>query len=29
VLQIVRWGSGELKTAEAVIDQINALLRSV
>jgi RHH-type proline utilization regulon transcriptional repressor/proline dehydrogenase/delta 1-pyrroline-5-carboxylate dehydrogenase len=25
VLQIVRWGSGELKTAEAVIDQINAL----
>ena len=24
VLQIVRWGSGELKTAEAVIDQINA-----
>ena len=25
VLQIVRWGSGELKTAEAVIDQINTL----
>ena len=25
VLQIVRWGSGELKDAETVIDQINAL----
>ncbi|MES1977818.1 MAG: L-glutamate gamma-semialdehyde dehydrogenase [Pseudomonadota bacterium] len=25
VLQIVRWGSGELKTAEATIDAINAL----
>ena len=25
VLQIVRWGSGELKTPEAVIAQINAL----
>ena len=25
VLQIVRWGSGELKNAETVIDQINAL----
>ncbi|HEV8524047.1 MAG TPA: aldehyde dehydrogenase family protein, partial [Terriglobales bacterium] len=25
VLQIVRWGSGELKSPEAVIEQINAL----
>jgi RHH-type transcriptional regulator, proline utilization regulon repressor / proline dehydrogenase / delta 1-pyrroline-5-carboxylate dehydrogenase len=25
VLQFVRWGSGELKDAETVIDQINAL----